>query len=103
MTFLIVKILAYLVAAGVIGFAAGRMEAPLLPNVGLGVVGWFLLLLLPAGGDELQGIKRGIVELADIVLVNKADGELAATAGRTVADYRSALRLLRPAPPRARR
>ncbi len=55
-----------------------------------------VLLLLPAGGDELQGIKRGIIELADIVLVNKADGDLAATAGRTVADYRSALRLLRP-------
>ena len=56
----------------------------------------FLLLLLPAGGDELQGIKRGIVELADVVLVNKADGELAAVAGRTVADYRNALRLMRP-------
>jgi LAO/AO transport system kinase len=56
----------------------------------------FLLLLLPAGGDELQGVKRGIVELADLVLVNKADGELAPAAGRTVADYRSALGFLRP-------
>ena len=55
----------------------------------------FLLLLLPAGGDELQGIKRGIVELADLILVNKADGELAQVAGRTVADYRNSLRLLR--------
>ena len=36
----------------------------------------FVLLLLPAGGDELQGIKRGIVELADLILVNKADGPL---------------------------
>jgi LAO/AO transport system kinase len=48
------------------------------------------------GGDELQGIKRGIIELADIVAVNKADGEHADAAGRTVAEYRSALRLLRP-------
>ena len=62
----------------------------------VGMTDMFLLLLLPGGGDELQGIKRGIVELADLVLVNKADGELAATAGRTVADYRNALRLLRP-------
>jgi LAO/AO transport system kinase len=56
----------------------------------------FLLLLLPGAGDELQGIKRGIVELADIVVVNKADGELAAAAGRAAADYRNALHLLRP-------
>jgi len=57
----------------------------------------FLLLLQPGGGDELQGIKRGIVELADLILVNKADGELAEAAGRTAADYEHALRLLRPA------
>ena len=56
----------------------------------------FLLLLVPGGGDELQGIKRGIVELADLLLVNKADGELRAAAERTVADYTNALRLLRP-------
>ena len=56
----------------------------------------FLLLLLPAGGDDLQGMKRGIVELADLILVNKADGELAPVAGRTVADYQNSLRLLRP-------
>jgi len=56
----------------------------------------FLLLLLPGGGDELQGIKRGIVELADVIVVNKADGELAAAAERAAADYRSALRFLRP-------
>jgi LAO/AO transport system kinase len=55
----------------------------------------FLLLLLPGGGDELQGIKRGIVELADLIVVNKADGELAAAAERSAADYRSALRFLR--------
>ena len=56
----------------------------------------FLLLLLPAGGDELQGIKRGIVELADMIVVNKADGELLPVAERSAADYRSALRFLRP-------
>lgn len=56
----------------------------------------FLLLLQPGSGDELQGIKRGIIELADIVAVNKADGELEAAARRTAADYRHALSLLRP-------
>ncbi|MEA3292823.1 MAG: methylmalonyl Co-A mutase-associated GTPase MeaB, partial [Pseudomonadota bacterium] len=55
----------------------------------------FLLLLLPAGGDELQGIKRGIMELADLVAVNKADGELQGVAGRAAADYQHALHLLR--------
>lgn len=56
----------------------------------------FVLLLLPGGGDELQGIKRGIVERADLILVNKADGELATAAARAAADYRNALRLLQP-------
>ena len=56
----------------------------------------FLLLLLPGGGDELQGIKKGIVELADIIAVNKADGDLAGVARHSAADYRSALHLLRP-------
>lgn len=56
----------------------------------------FLLLLLPGGGDELQGIKRGIVELADLIVVNKADGALGVVAERAAADYRNALRLLRP-------
>ncbi len=56
----------------------------------------FLLLLLPGGGDELQGIKRGIVELADVIVVNKADGAMQAAADRAAADYRSALRFLRP-------
>lgn len=58
----------------------------------------FVLLLAPAGGDELQGVKRGIMEMADLILVNKADGELKATANRTVADYAGALRLLRKRP-----
>jgi len=59
------------------------------------MVDFFLLLLLPGGGDELQGIKRGILELADGVLVNKADGDSRALAGRTVADYQAALHLMR--------
>jgi LAO/AO transport system kinase len=56
----------------------------------------FLLLMLPGGGDELQGMKRGIMELADLILVNKADGELRAAATRAAADYANALRLFRP-------
>jgi LAO/AO transport system kinase len=55
----------------------------------------FLLLLAPAGGDELQGVKRGIMEMADIIVINKADGDLKATATRTQADYAGALRLMR--------
>ena len=56
----------------------------------------FVLLVNPGGGDELQGIKRGIMELADLVVVTKADGDLAPAAGRAAADYRNALGLLRP-------
>lgn len=58
----------------------------------------FLLLLAPAGGDELQGVKRGIMEMADLILVNKADGTLKPVATRTCADYAGALRLLRKRP-----
>ncbi len=55
----------------------------------------FLLLMAPAGGDELQGVKRGVMEVADFVVVNKADGALRETAIGTAADYAGALRLLR--------
>ena len=58
----------------------------------------FILLLAPAGGDELQGVKRGIMEMADLILVNKADGDLKPAARRTSADYAGALRLLRRRP-----
>jgi LAO/AO transport system kinase len=58
----------------------------------------FLLLMAPAGGDELQGVKRGIMEMADLILVNKADGDLKPAAMRTCADYAGALRLLRHRP-----
>ncbi len=63
-----------------------------------GVSDLFVLLIAPAGGDELQGVKRGIMEMADLVLVNKADGELKPAAMRTCADYAGALRLLRRRP-----
>lgn len=56
----------------------------------------FVLLIAPGGGDELQGVKRGIMEMADLILVNKADGALEPEARRTCADYAGALRLLRP-------
>ena len=58
----------------------------------------FALLIAPGGGDELQGVKRGIMEAADLVLVNKADGALADAARHTRADYAGALRLMRPRP-----
>jgi len=58
----------------------------------------FVLLLAPGGGDELQGVKRGIMEIADLILVNKADGDLKPAALRTCADYAGALRLLRRRP-----
>jgi LAO/AO transport system kinase len=64
-----------------------------------GMVDCFLLLIAPGGGDELQGIKRGIMELADVVVVNKADGDLAAAASATAADYANALHLIRPKTP----
>jgi LAO/AO transport system kinase len=56
----------------------------------------FVLLLQPASGDELQGIKRGIMELADLVLVNKADGHLGPLAAQTAQEYRNAISLLHP-------
>lgn len=56
----------------------------------------FVLLLLPGSGDDLQGIKRGATELADIIIINKADGEMRRAAEHTAADYRHALQLLKP-------
>jgi LAO/AO transport system kinase len=64
-----------------------------------GMVDGFVLLIPPGGGDELQGIKRGLIELADLVVVTKTDGELAATARRTAAEYQHAVRLHRPRSP----
>lgn len=58
---------------------------------------FFLVLMLPGAGDELQGIKKGIVELADMIAVNKADGDGAARAQAAAAEYRAALHILTPA------
>ena len=56
----------------------------------------FLALMLPGGGDELQGIKKGLIELADMIAINKADGDNVKRANRTAADYRGALKILTP-------
>lgn len=60
-----------------------------------GMVDFFMLLMLPGGGDELQGIKKGIVELAHAIVINKADGEGAGLASATQGQYQSALGILR--------
>jgi LAO/AO transport system kinase len=86
---------------------AGGFEVVLVETVGVGqsevavadLVDLFLLVASPAGGDELQGIKRGIMELADLIVVNKADGELADAAGRAATDLQHAVHLLRPKRP----
>jgi LAO/AO transport system kinase len=59
------------------------------------MVDFYLVLMLAGAGDELQGIKRGILELADLIAVNKADGENLKAATRARREYESALELLR--------
>ncbi len=84
---------------------AAGFDVVIVETVGVGqsetavadMVDMFLLLMQPGAGDELQGFKRGIMELADLILVNKADGELAPAAERAAAEYRGALQFLRPA------
>ncbi len=83
---------------------AAGFDTVLVETVGVGqsetavhsMVDCFLLLLLPGAGDELQGIKRGIVEMADLVAINKADGERLALARRARQEYRNALHLFPP-------
>ena len=80
------------------------LERILVETVGVGqsevhvdsMVDLFLLLLPPGGGDELQGIKKGVVELADIIAITKADGELLNAAKNASKEYAGALTLLRP-------
>jgi LAO/AO transport system kinase len=60
---------------------------------------FFLVLMVAGAGDELQGIKKGIVELADMIAVNKADGDNIARANMAAADYRGALHILAPRSP----
>ena len=64
-----------------------------------GMTDMFVLVLAPGAGNELQGIKRGIVELADLIVVNKADGELAPAARRAAVEYQGALGFLHPRHP----
>lgn len=81
---------------------AAGFDVVLVETVGVGqsehqvssMVDFFLMLLLPGGGDELQGIKKGILELADAILINKADGESASLARKTKLHYQSAMSLL---------
>lgn len=86
---------------------AAGFDVVLVETVGVGqsevavadLVDLFLLVAAPGGGDELQGIKRGIMELADVIVVNKADGNLLPAAQRAAGDLRKAVRLLRPKRP----
>ena len=57
---------------------------------------FFLVLMLPGAGDELQGLKKGIVELADMIAINKADGDNIERAKVAAAEYRAALNILTP-------
>lgn len=83
---------------------AAGFDVILVESVGVGqseaelaeLVDTLCLLLVPGAGDELQGIKRGIMELADLVVVNKADGDRIPLAKRARGDYRHALRMLPP-------
>lgn len=84
---------------------AAGFDVVIVETVGVGqsetavaeMVDTFVMLALPGAGDELQGIKKGILEMADIIVVNKADGDNRSRAEAAVADYRSALRILSPA------
>lgn len=84
---------------------AAGFDTVLVETVGVGqsevivhsMVDFFLLLALAGAGDELQGIKRGIVEVADAIAINKADGENREAAEKAQAEYESALRLFPPA------
>ena len=86
--------------------AAGH-DVVLVETMGIGqsetvvaaMVDFFLVLMLPGAGDELQGIKKGVLELADMIAVNKADGENLPAARTAVRDYSAALRLTHPASP----
>ncbi|MBC8365147.1 MAG: methylmalonyl Co-A mutase-associated GTPase MeaB [Actinobacteria bacterium] len=86
---------------------AAGFDVVLVETVGVGqsetlvarMVDFFLALMLPGAGDELQGIKKGLLELADMIAVNKADGDNAKAARTAARDYSAALRLTHPASP----
>lgn len=83
---------------------AAGFDVVIVETVGVGqsevavadMVDMFVLLVSPGGGDELQGIKRGIMELADLVVITKADGDLEKAAGRAASEHAAAVHLLRP-------
>jgi LAO/AO transport system kinase len=83
---------------------AAGYDAILVETVGIGqsetavydMTDFFLALMLPGAGDELQGIKKGLVELADMIAINKADGDNVKRANTAAAEYRSALHILTP-------
>jgi LAO/AO transport system kinase len=83
---------------------AAGFDVVLVETVGIGqsetavcdMTDFFLALMLPGGGDELQGIKKGLVELADMIAINKADGDYIKRANLTAAEYRGALHILTP-------
>src|SRR5260370_10814000 len=60
---------------------------------------FFLVLMLPGAGDELQGLKKGVVEIADMIAINKADGDNINRAKAAAAEYRAALQILSPRSP----
>jgi len=60
------------------------------------MVDFFLVMLLAGGGDDLQGIKKGIIEIADMIAINKADGDNVTRAERAASEYRAALQILTP-------
>ena len=86
---------------------AAGYDVVLVETVGVGqsetvvaeMVDFFLVLMLSGAGDDLQGIKKGVLELADLIAVNKADGDNRTRAELAAADYRAALHLMRPASP----
>jgi LAO/AO transport system kinase len=86
---------------------AAGFDVVLVETVGVGqsetlvakMVDFFLVLMIPGAGDELQGIKKGVLELADMIAVNKADGDNEARARVAASDYSSALRLMQPSSP----
>jgi LAO/AO transport system kinase len=83
---------------------AAGFDAILVETVGIGqsetavadMTDFFLALMLPGAGDEIQGLKKGLVELADMIAVNKADGDNLARAKAAAAEYRAALHILTP-------
>ena len=86
---------------------AAGYDVVLVETVGVGqseiavadMTDFFLVLMLPGAGDELQGLKKGVVELADMIAVNKADGDNLARATAAAAEYRAALHILSPPSP----